>query len=40
MAEIMLTEHNFLVSTTDKKGIIIFANEDFVRSQGIRSRIL
>ena len=36
MAEIMLTEHNFLVSTTDKKGIIIFANEDFCKIAGYK----
>jgi aerotaxis receptor len=31
MAEIMLKDDDFLVSETDKKGVIRFANEDFCR---------
>ena len=31
MAEVMLKDDDFLVSETDKKGVIRFANEDFCR---------
>lgn len=34
MAEIILRDDHFLVSQTDEKGIITFANEDFVNIAG------
>lgn len=34
MAEIILDMHNFLVSETDTKGIIRFANDDFCKTAG------
>lgn len=34
MGEIKLNEHNFLVSQTDKAGVIMFANDDFCHIAG------
>lgn len=34
MGEVKLNKDNFLVSETDKKGIITFANEDFCKTAG------
>ena len=34
MAEIQLNEHNFLVSQTDRQGVILFANDDFCNIAG------
>ena len=35
-AERVLTHHTFLVSETDEKGIIVFANDDFCNIAGYR----
>jgi len=34
MAEIVLTEDAFLVSETDKRGVITFANDEFIETSG------
>ena len=40
MDEIILTDENFLVSQTDKKGNIIFANDDFCKISGYSNKEL
>lgn len=38
--ELLLTDDDFLISKTDLKGIIVFANDDFVRVSGYSEKEL